>query len=46
MDEVFQEVIEAPTKTGLYTLEEAIEAATKYFDGDDLAGKVWATKYA
>lgn len=29
-----------------YTYEEAFEASKKYFDGDELAARVWATKYA
>ncbi len=29
-----------------YTYEEALEAASKYFDGDELAAGVWLNKYA
>ncbi|MFV0484589.1 MAG: adenosylcobalamin-dependent ribonucleoside-diphosphate reductase [Bacteroidales bacterium] len=29
-----------------YTLDEATEASAKYFDGDELAAKVWMSKYA
>ena len=29
-----------------YTYEEALKAATKYFDGDELAAGVWLNKYA
>ncbi len=29
-----------------YTYEEALKAATKYFDGDELAAGVWLSKYA
>ena len=29
-----------------YTYEEAYEASLKYFKGDELAARVWATKYA
>ncbi len=29
-----------------YTFEEALEASVKYFDGDELAAKVWVSKYA
>lgn len=29
-----------------YTYNEALKASTDYFDGDDLAGKVWVDKYA
>jgi ribonucleoside-diphosphate reductase alpha chain len=32
--------------TKIYTLQEAQEAATRYFGGDELAARVWATKYA
>ncbi|HRZ77293.1 MAG TPA: hypothetical protein P5248_07995, partial [Bacteroidales bacterium] len=31
---------------GGYEYEEAIEASTAYFKGDDLAAKVWVNKYA
>ncbi len=33
-------------KTKKYTSEEVMEASLKYFQGDDLAAKVWTTKYA
>lgn len=39
------EVNESPEPI-VYTHEEAFEASKKYFDGDDLAARVWATKYA
>lgn len=29
-----------------YTYEQAFEATLKYFDGDELAARVWASKYA
>ncbi|MDP4226958.1 MAG: adenosylcobalamin-dependent ribonucleoside-diphosphate reductase [Bacteroidota bacterium] len=29
-----------------YTFEEAYESSLKYFDGDELAAKVWVSKYA
>jgi ribonucleoside-diphosphate reductase alpha chain len=29
-----------------YTYQQAYEASLKYFDGDELAARVWATKYA
>ena len=29
-----------------FTLQEAINASTAYFEGDELAAKVWASKYA
>ncbi len=41
---------EMPVKTDaerkIYTLEEAVEASRKYFDGDELAATVWVNKYA
>lgn len=30
----------------IYTYNEAFEASKKYFEGDELAARVWATKYA
>jgi len=30
----------------LYTFDEAFRASKEYFDGDELAAKVWVTKYA
>jgi ribonucleoside-diphosphate reductase alpha chain len=33
-------------KAKIYTNEEALKAATEYFDGDELAGNVWVSKYA
>ena len=30
----------------IYSNEEAVEEATKYFGGDNLAGTVWVNKYA
>ena len=29
-----------------YTFEDAYAASVKYFDGDELAAKVWVSKYA
>lgn len=29
-----------------YTYDEAYEASVKYFDGDELAARVWVSKYA
>ncbi len=29
-----------------YTYDEAFEASLRYFDGDDLAARVWVSKYA
>ena len=33
-------------KRKVYTFEEALEASTKYFKGDELAARVWVNKYA
>ncbi len=33
-------------ETKTYTFDEANEASIKYFDGDELAAKVWVSKYA
>ncbi|WP_075603523.1 adenosylcobalamin-dependent ribonucleoside-diphosphate reductase [Saccharicrinis aurantiacus] len=33
-------------KTSLYTNDDAFEAALKYFEGDELAARVWVNKYA
>lgn len=33
-------------KTSSYTQEEAYEASVKYFNGDELAARVWVNKYA
>ncbi|MFV0344794.1 MAG: adenosylcobalamin-dependent ribonucleoside-diphosphate reductase [Bacteroidales bacterium] len=29
-----------------YSMNEAVDASTKYFDGDEMAAKVWVSKYA
>ena len=29
-----------------YSFEEAYDASLKYFDGDELAARVWVSKYA
>lgn len=34
------------TQKKTYTYEEAFDASVKYFDGDELAARVWVTKYA
>ena len=31
---------------GTYTFEEAFQASLAYFDGDELAARVWVNKYA
>lgn len=33
-------------KAKIYTTEEALKAATAYFEGDELAANVWVSKYA
>ena len=33
-------------KKTTYTYQDAYEATLKYFDGDELAARVWASKYA
>ena len=33
-------------KTPTYTYQQAYEASLQYFDGDELAARVWVTKYA
>ncbi len=33
-------------ETKTYTYDEAQEASLQYFDGDELAARVWVTKYA
>lgn len=34
------------TETNKYTYDEALESSLKYFDGDELAARVWVNKYA
>ncbi len=44
---ITQEVeVDASTKKETYTQDEAIQASLKYFKGDDLAARVWVSKYA
>lgn len=38
--------VEAPAGRKIYSPEEAIKASHKYFNGDDLAARVWVNKYA
>lgn len=38
--------VEAPAGKKIYSPEEAIKASHKYFNGDDLAARVWVNKYA
>lgn len=40
------EVAVATEKRKSYTSEEAFQASLKYFNGDDLAARVWVNKYA
>lgn len=37
---------DAPDQRKTYSFEEALKAATQYFDGDELAANVWVNKYA
>ncbi len=39
-------IIISKVNTTTYTYEEAYEATLKYFDGDELAARVWTSKYA
>ena len=45
---VVKREVTAASATGrpVYSYEEAIKASREYFKGDDLAAKVWASKYA
>lgn len=51
-DVVAEEVAESTPKANVspspivFTHDEAFEASKKYFDGDELAARVWANKYA
>ena len=36
----------AVTASKRYTFDEVLQSATEYFGGDELAGKVWTSKYA
>ncbi len=38
--------VEKKTELITYTHDEAVEESIKYFNGDELAGRVWANKYA
>ncbi len=38
--------VKATTGKKIYTQEEAIKASLEYFNGDDLAARVWVNKYA
>ncbi len=38
--------VKVPVGQKIYTQEEAVKASLKYFNGDDLASRVWVNKYA
>jgi len=38
--------VEKKTEKNTYSHEEAVEASIQYFNGDELAARVWANKYA
>ena len=38
--------VETQTEKRTYSQDEAYQASLKYFKGDDLAARVWVTKYA
>jgi ribonucleoside-diphosphate reductase alpha chain len=43
----FNEVtVKAPVGQKIYSQEEAVKASLEYFNGDDLAARVWVNKYA
>ncbi len=44
--ETVTETMATKEKTKIYTFEEAFEASSKYFKGDELAARVWVNKYA
>lgn len=50
MSDLLRHIIILKTKNTVerpkYTFDEAYNATLKYFDGDELAAKVWTTKYA
>lgn len=39
-------IVDSQTQPQIYTFDQAYEASLKYFDGDDLAARVWVSKYA
>jgi ribonucleoside-diphosphate reductase alpha chain len=39
-------ITEPKLTTNTYTYDQAVEASTEYFDGDNMAATVWANKYA
>ena len=46
MEEKETMVQEPIVKQKIYTYDEAVEASTEYFNGDNMAATVWANKYA
>ncbi|HKI89318.1 MAG TPA: adenosylcobalamin-dependent ribonucleoside-diphosphate reductase [Draconibacterium sp.] len=38
--------VKAPVSQKIYSQEEAVKASLEYFNGDDLAARVWVNKYA
>jgi ribonucleoside-diphosphate reductase alpha chain len=38
--------VKSPVGKKIYSQEEAIKASLEYFNGDDLAARVWVNKYA
>lgn len=38
--------VKAPVGKKIYTQDEAVKASLEYFNGDDLAARVWVNKYA
>jgi ribonucleoside-diphosphate reductase alpha chain len=45
-DEKLRELSQEKTKQKTYTFDEALKSSKEYFNGDDLAARVWANKYA
>jgi len=45
-DEKLREISQEKTKQKIYTFDEALKSSKEYFDGDELAARVWANKYA
>ncbi|MDX9697607.1 MAG: adenosylcobalamin-dependent ribonucleoside-diphosphate reductase [Bacteroidales bacterium] len=45
-DEKLRELSQEKTKQKTYTFDEALKSSKEYFNGDELAARVWANKYA
>ena len=45
-DGKIREVLKEKTKQKTYTFDEAFKSSKEYFEGDELAARVWANKYA